>query len=402
MEMRGVTVDVDHLRRDRDGMTGELMVRVNGSFPEAKTYRDGILTVGDFNFASVQARKTRANLLEERSKDKDFDWFGLIEEFCIEVITHEREGAPPVVLGEGDDLPEENEMLETWDVEGLPILRDDPMVLFGDSASGKSYIALWVAGQLANRGTKVLYVDWEFSEREHRKRLRRMFKPTPKNLHYIRSDIPLAKEARRLARLVSDNGYQYLICDSIGFAVDGPAETHEAARGYFAALRTCGVGSMSLAHIAKTREQGADATIFGSTFFRAGARSAWFIDRASENAQGELHIGLHHRKSNASGLQNPLAFRLAFTTNRVDVTRTDIQNVETLVHQLPLVDRMRKAIESFDGAMTAKDLGEELSVSVGALRSMFSRHKGKFIKIGNKYDIRALVLQNAAYRGHCP
>ena len=380
----GVTMDVDHLRRDRDGMTGELLVRVNGQFPGAKTYRDGILTVGDFNFASVQARSTRAKLLTERAGDRELDWFGLLEEFVVEVVSHERQGAPPVVLGSGDDLPEDTSACETWDVDGLPILVDDPMVLFGDSSSGKSYLALWIAGVLAERGIKVLYVDWEFSEREHRKRLRRLFQPTPKNLHYIRSDLPLIKETQRISRLISDHQYQYLICDSIGFAVDGPAEAHESARGYFGALRMCGVGSLSLAHIAKAREDGKDPTIYGSAFFRAGARSAWFVDRGTENAPGELHVGLHHRKSNSSDLLKPIAFRFTFSHQRVQIARADITKVETLAGSLPILDRMLRELSG--GPMTMKDLAEALDSSVNVIRSMVSRHKSKFIKIGNKVD----------------
>lgn len=385
----GVILEVGHLYRHRDGtLNGELLAKVNGQFPDAKTYKDGILSLGDFNFSSVSMRTTRAKLCADRSGDKGFDWYGALEEFVIEVVTHQSQGDPPVVLG--DDLDFEDETrLETWDVEGLPILVSDPMVLFGDSACGKSFLALWVAGELANRGIKVLYVDWEFSEREHRKRLRRLFQPTPKNIHYIRSDVPMIREVARISRLVSDQKYQYLICDSIGFAVDGPAETHEAAKNYFGALRSCGVGSLSLAHIAKSRDDGKDATIYGSTFFRAGARSAWFVDRAAENPHGELNVGLHHRKANSSGLLKPLAYRLKFSNNRVFIERTDMAAVESLSSQLPLPERLRRIMQ--DGELYAyKDLAEDLGVTADSIRKIVVRSKKFFTRIGRKVKLAQL------------
>ena len=381
---KGIVIDVSDLHRStREGLSGQLLVRVNGSFPEAKTHKDGILSVGDFNFSSVQARSTRAKLLAERAGDREFDWYGLLEEFVVEVISHQDQGEPPVILGAGDDVDlVDDAPAEVWDVDGLPILISDPMVLFGDSASGKSYLALWIAGVLADRGVKVLYIDWEFSEREHRKRLRRLFQPTPKTLHYIRSDEPITREHARISRLIADHGYQYLICDSIGFAVDGPAEAHDSARGYFAALRMMGVGSLSLAHIAKNRDDGREATIFGSAFFKAGARSAWFVDRAAENAEGELNIGLHHRKSNSSGLLRPLAFKFSFTKHRVSVERTDISKVESLVSQLPLVERLKRHMR--DGEFYAyKDLAEDLVVPAETIRKALSRSK-HFQKINRK------------------
>lgn len=400
----GVLMEVDNFKRDRDGTRGELLVKVNGNFPDAKTYRDGILTVGEFNFDSVRARSERAKILADRSGDKGFDWFGALEEFGIEVTTRERNGEPPIVLGADDHLPEPDDALETWDVEGLPILADDAMVIFGDSASGKSYLALWIAGILAQRGIKVLYVDWEFSVREHKKRLRRIFQPTPKNLHYIRSDVPIVKDMRRLRKLIADEGYRYLICDSIGFAVDGPAESHDAARGYFAALRYCGVGSLSLAHIAKAREDGKEATIFGSTFFRAGARSAWFVDRAAENPKGELNVGLHHRKSNSSGLLKPLAYKFLFNKQRVSVQRSDMAEVEALSSQMPLIDRLKRHMK--DGEFyTYKDLAEDLDVGVDAIRKTvirskaFHRFNKKVRLVSNDSTAEALPLDELTETG---
>lgn len=258
----GVEFFVDRLRRERHELTGELIVSLQQPLPGARTV-DGVLSAGDFNFSSVQARSTRAKLLAERANIAGVDWYGFLEEFCLKTIQAERSGKPAVVLADiplsADDDPDEGQ----WLVDGFPVLKELPMVLFGDSGSGKSYFVLWLAGKLAQMGVNVLYADWEFSEREHRKRLQRLFQPMPKGIFYVRCDTPLAHQADRLHKVIREHACQFLICDSIGFAGDGPAESQETAAKYFKALRQLRVGSLNIAHIPKQSDDGREASIFG-------------------------------------------------------------------------------------------------------------------------------------------
>ena len=56
-------------------LTGEVSVAINPkNFPSARNY-NGMLAIGDLNFSSVQARSSRAKLLEERS-NRSLDWYG--------------------------------------------------------------------------------------------------------------------------------------------------------------------------------------------------------------------------------------------------------------------------------------------------------------------------------------
>lgn len=381
----GVTFEIDRLRRDREGLTGELAVSVNGLFPLAK-HHHGVISIGDFNCASVQARSTRAKLLAERSGDKETDWYGLLEEFVTDVMATERKGQPAVVLA--DALPDTDESSEVWDVEGFPVLQELPMVLFGDSSSGKSYFAMWVAGVLATRDISVLYADWEFSQKEHRRRLERLFQPMPKRLHYVRCEAPLVRDADRLTRMVREYDCQYVICDSIGFAVEGAAETHDAARGYFRGLRQLGVGTLSIAHIPAQTEEGKDPKIFGSTFFKAGARSAWYIERAHENPEGEIRFGLHHRKTNVGALLASRAYKLAFGKNRTTVESIDLEAVDELSVQLPMIQRIRKHLSEVDAPMSVKKLAEELASTPNIIRATIAKHKSTFMRLGDKVALK--------------
>lgn len=261
LELRpaGIKFEVDRLRREHRELHGELSVRVNGSTPKAKTIRDGLISIGDLNFSSVQARGTRAKLLAARSGANALDWEGFLESFVLQVIEAERTGKPAVVLA---DVPHSDDDTETWDIESLPILQTLPMVIFGDGDSLKSYLSMWVAGSLANQGIPVLYCDWEFAVRPHRDRLERLFQPMPKNVFYVRCDKPLKDEIERLQRLIREHGCRYIICDSIMFALDGKADEEQAGI-YFRSVRQLGdIGSLHVAHTQKTEGE-TDKTVYG-------------------------------------------------------------------------------------------------------------------------------------------
>ncbi len=381
----GITFEVDHLRRDRHELVGELQVSVNGNFSSAKTV-DGILSVGDFNFSSVQARSTRSKLLAERSDHPELDWYGFLEEFGIKTIKAERTGRPSMILADAE-LPDESKA--TWSVGGLPLLRDLPMIIYADASAGKSYIAMWIAGQLAEQGIPVIYADWEFSINEHRKRLGRLFQPMPKTVHYVRCERPLKDEAERLSRLTREHQCGYMVLDSVGFALDGPAESQESASSYFRHLRSLRVGTLSLAHIPKQYDDNREATVFGSIFFKAGARSVWFMDRATRNPADQLRIGMYHRKSNVGELLPARGYALTFSGERTLVTDLDISTVDELVAQLPLLDRMKQLLFDEGQAMTAKQISEDLNCHIAAVRGTYARFKNMFLKLGNKIMVKA-------------
>jgi hypothetical protein len=387
----GIVMDLDRIRRDREGMTGELQVSVRGLFPSAKHFRGGIINIGDLNLSSVQARGTRAKLLGERSGDRDIDWYGILEEFVTEIMTKERDGDPSVGLIDVPLSPAVDD--QTWMVEGMPLLAELPLVLFGDAASVKSYIALWLAGTLAQRDLPVLYLDWEFSAEEHRKRLERLFQPAPKPSHfrYKRCERPLIRIVDGVMADIRRWGIRYVVCDSIGFAVEGSPLDPEAATRYFAAVRRFNCGSLHLAHIAKHQDEGKDATIFGSTFFKAGARSAWYIEKTTENSRDDLKVGLYQRKFNGGPAGANLGFQFTFDRTRTVVQPLDIETVDELTIHLPVLHRIRKALQS--GPLSVKQLAEDLASSPNIIRAVVAKHKSQFLRQGQKISLSSSELQ---------
>lgn len=380
----GIIFEVDRLRRQDNNLTGELRVTINGNFPDAKSIEGGVLVWGDTNFSAVRTRQERANLLAKRSGAEDVDWYGLVEELAIRLVKAERQGEPAVALSDVK-LPPKTQV-ETWTIEGFPILADDPMVLYGDPASGKSYLAIWLCTELARRDFPVLYVDWEGSRDEQRRRFEQLCTPMPKTVYYLRRDRPLVRVIDGLVQTIRERKIRYVVCDSIGFALEGSPLDSEAATQYFAASRRFGCGSLHLAHPPKNVDEGREATIFGSQFFKAGARSAWYVDRAKENAHDEMKIGLYHRKFNGGRLSDPLNYRFGFGEHRTKVERITADAVEELSVNLPMHDRIARELTR-QGSLTIKQIADELGSAPNVIRARLSRHRNLFLRTGTKWSL---------------
>jgi len=202
----GVVFDIDRLRRDKSELSGELAVSCQ--LPGARTV-NGILSIADFNLSSLRARQDRAKALAQRANVQGVDWYGLVEEFCQRVLSADRKGQPAVdlrtVAAPADTLAIE--------VEGFQVWRKHPTVIFGDGGTAKSYLGLYYAGMLAERGISVALFDWELGAEDHRVRLERMFPDGMPRVLYARCERALVHETDRLRRIVRENAIEFAIFD---------------------------------------------------------------------------------------------------------------------------------------------------------------------------------------------
>lgn len=385
----GVTFDLDRIRRDRHEFWGELIVKCD--LKGAKTL-DGILSASDFNLSGQTSRTTRAKYLAERAQADEIDWIGLLEEFCQRVIVFDRDGADAPALKDipvpitGDD----------WTVDGLTLLQKHPVILFGDGGQGKSLIALYLAGHLAQRGVRVLYCDWEFDGESHRDRYGAIFGTAmPEGIRYCRCDRPLVAESDRLRRLVKQYDVHYLVCDSIVFACAPgiPAESAEAAATYFQSLRQIGVGSFNLAHTTKQNgekdEHRQQQKPFGSGFWHNGARATWFL-KGVEERRGRLAVGLFPRKANIGPLGPALGWVIDFAGGSIQVNKTDPADHGELVGGLKVWERMREELKA--GPFTMAALASSLDVPVNTVIQEVKRKNGLFTKIQGADGIDRIAL----------
>ena len=343
----GIEFEVDRLRRERHSLVGELTVRCD--IAGARTV-DGVLSVGDFNLSSIRALEDRSRYLARRAKTKakEIDWTGLLEEFVQRVVPAERAGDPAVSLRDLPNVPDHN---TTVMVAGFPILTSHPQMIFGPGGSLKSLLALYLGGELVARGYRVLVVDWELSAQDHRDRLGRLFSSDLPDIRYVRAERPITYEVDRLRKAVRDHDINFVIFDSAGFGCYGPPEAAEAALNYFRAVRQLGeVGTLHIAHQTKSDE--GDRAPFGSIFWFNSARSIWYVKPSEVTEPGMVTVGLFHRKANLGPLHPSLGFRATFTDDRIAIDPVNVATVGDLAAKLPLRERMKTLLKG--AAMTPK------------------------------------------------
>ena len=368
-----VVLDLDRLRRDRGALHGELLVRCG--MPGTRSV-DGVLFVGNVNASSVRDLKDLAGHLSARSNAPSIDWPDLVGDLFARTLAAERHGKPAVMLRE-IPRPAPDEDLE---VDGIRLLRRHPVVAFGDGGGAKSYLALHLAVRLSGLGLRVLYADWEFAGEDHRDRLERLTGPEMPDVRYVRCDRPMTAEADRLRRIVREEAIDYIVCDSVAFAADGPPEAAEVAGAYFRALRQLGIGSLNIAHT--TKGEGGDQKPFGSTFWHNGARSTWYVKRA-EGSPGDdgLSIALFNRKANLGPLRPAVGYRITFDAERTTFAPQAVTDMGTdIAGQLPLYVRMAAVLRG--GAMTAVEIAQELDAKVDSVMKVARRGDGsRFVRV---------------------
>jgi hypothetical protein len=277
--------EIDRLHRDRSrDLCGE--AQVSCMLAGAKTYR-GTLFSGSINLSDAYRRRDVASRLRTKaSTGNQIDWDAVLDELSYRVVEAEREGRPAQLLS-SFKAPQPD---DAFNIHGIVLPRHHPSLLFGDGGTFKSYLALYIAGCLAQQGLRVLFADWELEGEDHRGRLEKLFGAAMPPVYYQRCLRPLVDEIDGLKRQVSDHQIDYLVADSVGFATDGAPESAEAAMGYFRALRQLRIGSLHLAHVTKQAEGAPDPVKpFGSTFWHNSARATWFAKRV-ESGDGQRFV----------------------------------------------------------------------------------------------------------------
>jgi hypothetical protein len=370
MNVPGLMVwfELDRARWERHELIGELIVSTDLLGTDAI---DGVLSRANFNVSSAPARIQRAKAIATQARANDVPWAALLEEFCQRILAAERAGEPSVDLRQVERQPFDAEI----ECVGLHLARRHPVIAFGDGGGMKSYLGLFLAGELHRAGYRVGFFDWELAAEDHRDRLEQLYGPDMPEIRYARCERPLTQEVDRLRRIVEHDGLDYAIYDSIAFACDGPPEAAEVAARYFQATRQIRVGSFHIAHVNKSDV--GDQKPFGSAFWHNGARATWFIKPAESMPDSAIvPIGVFPRKRNLGALPSALGFEFTFEGQRVRFARVDLGEVPDLASKLPISQRMTRLLRS--GALTPAAIANELEAQVETIKRTVRRHKQQF------------------------
>jgi AAA domain-containing protein len=384
----GTELRVERLRRERGELVGELTVYSN--LPGVRS-TSGVLHVADFNLSSARARTERARIIAERANTSDVDWTGVLEDLCQRIIGAERQGQPAVALRDVP-VPPIDDALSVG--ARISLARRHPAILFGDGGDLKSYLALYWATVLAASGLRVLFADWEFSGEDHRVRLERITgEDMPDGILYVRCERPMIVESDRLRRIAREERIDFVICDSVAFACDGPPEAAEVASGYFRGLRRLGVGSLNIAHV---RQENGDQKPFGSSFWHNGARTTWYVKRSSGSMDpAQVTVGLFNRKSNIGPLAPAAGYRVSFSSDRTAFASIELADTD-LADKLPVVQRMH-ALLAREGSMTMAHIAAKLDLPVDTVVKTSKRHDGKrFVRVPGSDGVYRIGLLSEA------
>lgn len=380
----GIEFTVDRLRRERYELWGELSVACG--ILGARAF-DGVLSVGTFNLSNPSAARQRASLLAQRARATGIKWDELLEELRQRVLSAERTGEPSVALR---DVPLVDESDDSFDVLGLVRPRNHSTVTFGDGGTCKSLLELHIASDLASRGERVAYCDWEMDAFTHRRRLQQINGAALPDVRYVRLDRPLIHEVDRLRRIIRQDRLTYLHLDSIGYGTHGAPESAEAAMDYCRAVRQLGVGTGQIAHI--TKGENGDQRPFGSVFWHNSARATWNLKSVSTSPDGRsIQLACFHRKANLGRLQSPVGIRVDFDGDRIYFTAVDAGTIDEIADKLPLWQRIRSVVAS--GPLTLAAIASELGhANLESLDRTVRRNRTMFTKVSGSDGVTRIAL----------
>lgn len=246
------------------------------------------------------------------------------------------------------------------------VLEGLPSILYGAGGTGKTYLALALAKAVAEDGVffgtqvkmgRVLYMDYEATARDVKRRLRALgMERLDGVIYWPGRGQPVTESLPALARTVAERDVALVVVDSAALAAGGDPKDEQTATGYFRALASLNVATLTVAHL--TKDQRNEDAPFGSIFWSNCARLTWLV-KAPEEEENPKHLGLFCKKSNEDRRHKPIGVSLDFDGKAVTVKREDV--ARSLDMALPVSFRLRRELGR--GERSVRWLAEEIGVS---------------------------------------
>jgi DNA-binding transcriptional ArsR family regulator len=315
----------------------------------------------------------------------------------------------PIDLAEATPRPVE------WLVKDLIPARHATN-LYGDSGTGKSLIALYLAlcviegipflnFPTTKRG-KVLYLDLELDAEIHTLRWWAIargagYTTPPKGLRYVRWTQGLIGHERELWELIEQEQPALLIVDSFGKATGKPLDPDYAIALYnlFDALP---VPVLVIDHTAKPNPEipAESAREYGTVYKRHYARSAVQVDLQGSE-RGHIGVILRHQKSNFGRLAPEIPLTLAFLEEDGVMLEVRLQyGGQAVQANAELFGRRGEVVRflSENGEATQKQIAENLDTSQSSVSRLLKQlaAEGLIEEIPDTYPKRYRLLGSYA------
>ena len=384
----GIDVTVGRVTRDYSkSPQAEIIIDVApGMVPE----REPRIFRGRLGLLSRSGIKGAVDTLNRRVPGEP--WADLIDDVCDRALNNQKTRMRPKIVGLKE--PErERPAYQVW-----PLLPSrQPTIIYGQGGIGKSWLAVYLCALVDNgltvNGLKAdpgnsLYVDWETDRDTIDARAWAVKRGEPQidggwGLRYQSAQGPLIDWIDTLAAYVTAEKFDLVVFDSVGLALGGDANDAETVLAFFGALRQLEATTLLVDHMTKgpdSQERGA----FGSVYKRNSARSLWEM-RQSQN--GEMTMGLYHRKANNSRLSPPVGLSLTivedddYTIQSAHFRQCEVTDDPDLAKGLSASLRIQAALNH--GALASDAIYETMQdLPRGTVESALSRmvKGGKLIR----------------------
>ena len=381
MHEHGIRFQFRGLYAERGGLHSELTILKLYGTDWKRVYW------ADLNLVAQRSKSTLATLMARRVNTFP-DWETMIELLCQQTADEFRKPNEATWIG-ATEPPEVEYRLHPFAPMG------EPSMIYGEGGSGKSYLALTmciaitfginIAGMVPKKG-RVMYLDYETSQNVMERRIRMLARSLGLSLDdpmilYYRGTQALQKDAQSIRANIINHQIDHLVIDSASLAVGGKLEDTEAVGAFFAALRSIGISSTLISHVAKNVHRDS-ATPFGSAYWRNFTRSEWQVIGSQEEGSSSLSMLVKHTKVNDEGKHPRLGYTFSFSEGMVRVTTTDPNHLPGLEEQASVPAQIADAILRRGGTATIQEIAQYLEMKSKAVETAISRNRNLFIQTG--------------------
>lgn len=378
-----IRFDFDRILRSSGAMDCELTVEHMNPVAEREPYATRI------NLLSASARSQLETALGKQF-GRDVNWTTLVSIAFSRVrqAHNELDRTAQVATLPDMEVPE-------FLVEDL-LPMDSDTIIFGDGASGKTFIAYAIALEVATGGAfcglrvrpgGVLILDYETGPRMVKFRLRRLLAGMGLDpailpelpIYYVHADAPLPELVDTLRQAIARHDIRLLVVDAAADACGGEPEKAGVVLNYFNASSALAVTRLHIAHVTNSEMEVSAKRPFGSRYWHNRARRTWFVRRDQEEDSDDVDVGFICRKVSDGRFPKPKAFHLRFTgdSGPVYVTRADFRDVVAFEKDQPIADRVASFLARQSGSVTIATIADAEDLPVAAVKTALYRGRGK-------------------------
>lgn len=379
----GIEVTVDRITQGSHDELWAEVTTITSVEPRA-----GLLHQSKLNLTSSRTRADYVRQLSTRAIPGFLDTVDfqiIIEQVCYLTRKRWRDGEPVIDLALY--VPEEASpyLLRPF------VLDRAPSMIFGFGEAGKSLFAMAIAvsvatgldllGTIPERVGNVLYLDWEWDRDSHHWRLAAICNAFGLNVRDLGGKIiyrnqfaSLPDSAASLRKLIMEYHIILVIIDSMGGARGGDVKESKLTLDAYAAIRTFGVATLVIDHLAKDDEdKSSHKSPIGSVYSFNSVRLMWRLDGAYTSNPNQKELKLTNTKANGKH-QFDRAFVMTIEINEderpvyIAWETRDASTMRSFIKDLPLRNQIKLVLDEQRRQMHAAEIAASLKTQ-GILRT---------------------------------